>query len=306
MYKYIIYDMRVLSYYILNGITPEDYVGDPDIVFDSSNKYNYIISKKNKHTNGITELYFEDNYLVLRNGQEWELTIFKNGKQILINEKCKDLQCALSILLGTGLSLLMLYRNRIPLHASGIVMKDNVIGFMGRSGVGKSTFLRFLLQKGYKVLTEDTLLIENKGNIEVIPTRNIKAKLKGDTISYLKIDACHVGEYIDKGDKYWVEIPKENRCLDRKYLKHVYILQPQDDNTDIYINKIEGRDKYTKLRENTNCIRNLPAGDASRVIKSLQFIAKEITVFEICYPLGIEFLDKILECIIKNEETDFE
>ena len=60
MYKYIIYDMKVLSYFILNGITAEDFEGDPDIVFDSSNKYDYIISDKNRYTNGITELYFEE------------------------------------------------------------------------------------------------------------------------------------------------------------------------------------------------------------------------------------------------------
>ena len=57
-------------------------------------------------------------------------------------------------------------KNIFFIHGSGVVKEDNSSFFVGHSGFGKTTILVALLQEGFKMITDDTILISDG---EVLP-----------------------------------------------------------------------------------------------------------------------------------------
>jgi hypothetical protein len=53
-------------------------------------------------------------------------------------------------------------RKIMPLHAGAIIIDDKLSLIMGNTGSGKSTLLFYLMQKGYKVFSDDVVVVLNK------------------------------------------------------------------------------------------------------------------------------------------------
>ncbi len=66
-------------------------------------------------------------------------------------------------LLGHVLSFALVKQGYEPLHATVVVVDGHALGFLGRSGHGKSTLAAAFLHGGHQVLTDDMLLIREVG-----------------------------------------------------------------------------------------------------------------------------------------------
>jgi hypothetical protein len=64
-----------------------------------------------------------------------------------------------SYLLGWVLSFALVKQGYEPLHATAVVVDGKAVAFLGTSGQGKSTLAASFLHAGYKLLTDDLLLI---------------------------------------------------------------------------------------------------------------------------------------------------
>jgi hypothetical protein len=64
-------------------------------------------------------------------------------------------------LLGQVLSMSLVKLGYEPLHATTVVVEGKAVAFLGQSGYGKSTLGAVFLHAGYKVLTDDLLLIRD-------------------------------------------------------------------------------------------------------------------------------------------------
>lgn len=61
--------------------------------------------------------------------------------------------------LGAGLGVLLHQRGLLVLHASGVVIDDCVVGFIGAKGWGKSTTTAILHQRGYTLISDELLVV---------------------------------------------------------------------------------------------------------------------------------------------------
>ncbi|HKS96499.1 MAG TPA: hypothetical protein VJV74_10250, partial [Terriglobia bacterium] len=59
--------------------------------------------------------------------------------------------------------LLLSKRGRLVLHASAVLIPGGAIAFLGETGQGKSTLASSFSQRGFPFLTDDCLLLEEKG-----------------------------------------------------------------------------------------------------------------------------------------------
>ena len=65
----------------------------------------------------------------------------------------------------------MFQRGLFLLHASALQFEDRVFIFPGQSLSGKSTILAYLIQKGAKLITEDTAVIKlANGEAKIMPS----------------------------------------------------------------------------------------------------------------------------------------
>lgn len=74
-------------------------------------------------------------------------------------------------ILGAGLGVLLHQRGLLVLHASGVVINDRVVGFIGAKGWGKSTTTAILHQRGYAFISDELLVVcfDDHGQPRVIP-----------------------------------------------------------------------------------------------------------------------------------------
>lgn len=73
--------------------------------------------------------------------------------------------------LGAGLGVLLHQRGLLVFHASGVVINDQVVGFIGAKGWGKSTTAATLHQRGYALISDELLVVrfDGQGQPLVIP-----------------------------------------------------------------------------------------------------------------------------------------
>ena len=164
MYIYYVYNIKVSSDFILPGMEMEvieEACIDKEIFIKGYAKRTFIpkLPDSNKRSRDNTEIFFEDQYLVMRYKKQWEMSILRTGEGIYIKEECEDIGQAFSVLLGTGLSILLLISGYFPIHAGAFEYNNRAIVVVGKSGVGKSSFIRFAIKQGYKMITEDTLAL---------------------------------------------------------------------------------------------------------------------------------------------------
>ena len=95
----------------------------------------------------------------------------EHGKRITIDAAGPiDHQCRL-FLYGTVSSLLLLQRNLLPLHGSGVLTPKGVVLFVGHSGFGKSTLLAAFLERGYEMVTDDIAALDVRTEgVKVLPS----------------------------------------------------------------------------------------------------------------------------------------
>lgn len=74
------------------------------------------------------------------------------------------------LLLNEAIPLLFVGRDRFFLHASVVSLRGRAFAFFGPSGAGKSTLAARLIQRGFRLLADDrVLLIPGRSGIQAVP-----------------------------------------------------------------------------------------------------------------------------------------
>ncbi|MGH6922656.1 MAG: hypothetical protein ACRED5_02705 [Propylenella sp.] len=94
-------------------------------------------------------------------------------------------------LLSTCLAAILYQRGVVPLHANTIATKSGAVIIAGDSGVGKSTLSLALMQRGYRILSDDLCAMTPNGEGEPTVQPGIpRLKLWADTLERLVAPAA--------------------------------------------------------------------------------------------------------------------
>lgn len=93
--------------------------------------------------------------------------------------------------LATVMAAILLQRLQLPLHASAIIKGDTLILLSGDSGAGKSTLLAELIKTGYRVFSDDVVVLKTDDtSSKVLATASYPMiKLWNDSIDKLSHDS---------------------------------------------------------------------------------------------------------------------
>lgn len=167
--------------------------------------------------------------------------IFKISYQkIYISIKNNKYNEAANSVLGVPLGYLLQNNDFQVLHGSAVTKNNIGYSFIGKSGIGKSTIALSLLNKGFKLLTEDLCIIKdmhmyNFSNWVKSDENNLVETLKPIERINLKKDSRHRSLY-----------KMENRYINNKKtkLKAIYFL---DSNKKRNIKKLSPSDSFKYL-----------------------------------------------------------
>lgn len=207
-----------------------------------------------------------------------------------------DLPSLQVFLLGSGLGALLMQRDLLVIHGNAIEIDGVCVLCVGPSGVGKSTTALALMQRGYRVISDDVCAINAKG--QIIPGIP-HIKLWQEAADNLKVQTAGLSRIRPELEKYRVPMG-DSFCGDPIDVRRIYVLSPHNSG-DIVCETLKGRDKFLALRGNTYRPRFVDGlGMRSAHFQQITTLSQQVTVKRLKRPSSGFQLDRLLDALIAD------
>ncbi|GAB3508607.1 phosphoenolpyruvate carboxykinase (ATP) [Emticicia fontis] len=92
-----------------------------------------------------------------------------NGNSILIEPYTDEIEprSVRIYALATAMAAILAQRSLLPLHAASVLINDKLTLITGESTAGKSTSIAGLIKRGYKIFSDDVLVLDQLGNDQI-------------------------------------------------------------------------------------------------------------------------------------------
>jgi hypothetical protein len=185
--------------------------------------------------------------------------LIRDGKEIIV-EPAVGVEDALlhTALLGPGMAVLLRQRSLAVLHASGIVVNNSVVAFLGGSGWGKSTLAEAFYKRGYGVVTDDLMAIRLDGSSpQVIPGYPL-IKLLPDAAVFLGCESSATHKVHSQTEKYAYNV-SWRFSQGPLPLRRMYVLGVGECNK---IESLQSQEAFVELVRNSRAVSLLKDSDS--------------------------------------------
>lgn len=134
----------------------------------------------------------------------------------------------LHYLFGPVLGLILHARATPCLHASVVVVEDHAIGLLGPPGAGKSTAAAGFARRGYQVLTDDLMVLDERGGRFLVQPGPTFVRLRSDSVEALYGSPDALPRLVPVLGKHYFDLmAAQAYCDEPKPLRAIYILDDQ-------------------------------------------------------------------------------
>jgi hypothetical protein len=230
-----------------------------------------------------------------------EFFVSGNGRLVL----CRQFDAATTesfqvYLLGQALSFALVQSGFEPLHATCVVIDGDAVAFLGNSGFGKSTLAACFLQSGYRILTDDLLLLQtNSGQVVAYPGPARIKLFPPDARRFLGSESRSV-PMNTATQKLIIPLDGERRWLTPVPLRVVYSLSRSDDtdSSTIRVEPLSPRQAFLELLKNTFNRRIVDPSRLMRQIQNASRLAGLLPVRRVSFPWISSRVPAIQEAIL--------
>lgn len=220
----------------------------------------------------------------------------RGGEEIIVqpldSSRLKELH---SFLYSVIFAVVFHRRGMLPLHASAVAAKGRIFGFLGRSGAGKSTLAAHLERRGYRVTSDDLLLLSNtgKGVTRVTPCAPW-LKLWEDAFGGIGKQTAGHEPIAGKDSKYMVPLP-EDLSEEPLPLAALFLLE-SNSNAETQFTCLEPAAAVVKLMLYVYPILLIhKLGQSAELFQQCAEILEHIPVYSFSRPWDADRFDEVLE-----------
>jgi hypothetical protein len=219
----------------------------------------------------------------------------QDGAEIIVERapECDDDSLRL-FLLGSVIGALLQQRGTLTLHSSVIEVDDGCVGFLGHSGVGKSTQAAALLHRGYRLLTDDVCAITLAPNATpLVHPGYPQMKLWADTLTKLAMSPETLRPVRPQLGKHAWTVATAF-CPETRPLRRLYALDTTN-TADLTVQAVERGEKFQVLKNHTYRALFLDGLDG-RVphFHVCATVAQRVPVYRIIRPMYPFLLDELV------------
>jgi hypothetical protein len=148
-----------------------------------------------------------------------EFVIDRAGTQIWANWiDPLTLEDTATYLLGPIMGFVMLLRGVVCLHASAVVVGNQAIALLGPAGAGKSTTAAAFSERGYGVLAEDVMTIDDRHDCFLVRPAYPCIRLWPASVKALYGTENHLPKLTPNWDKCYLDLTQRPRQFQRQPL----------------------------------------------------------------------------------------
>jgi hypothetical protein len=205
-------------------------------------------------------------------------------------------------MLGQALSFALVKQHLEPLHATVVVVDGTGVAFLGNSAFGKSTLAASFLNAGYRLLTDDLLVVQESAGTVVAYPGPPRIKLFPEMAERFLGQAPGVRMNPDTG-KLIVPLDESRTCSDRVPLRALYVLASPPDacrRKDVTTEVLSPREAVIELVRGTFNRRVAGATRMERQFAMTARLVEVLPVRRLIYPRQVERLKDVQDMVLSH------
>lgn len=266
----------------------------------------YATDRKNERGDNLFSIFQMDGYHVLHYAGVVDFYLWPEKIVAHLLDTSYDYLVEI-MLLGEIFSLWLELRGIPAIHASAVVIDDYAIGFLSSNKGGKSALAAALMEKGYPLLTDDILPIEERNGIFFGRPGYPRMRMWPDEADFFlgghkDLEIVHPGyskRRIPVGEKGFGSF-----CDDLMPIKALYIPQRQDYCTDVGFEPISQKDAFIEMIRHSFSISIVEA--LGLQVPRMNFFSRlmqQVPVRRIRYPHGLALLHDVAESLLHDAQS---
>lgn len=197
--------------------------------------------------------------------------------------------------------LLWSQSGKVALHAGAVTMAGAAVAFVGDTGIGKSTLTTFLAGRGASLITDDTLLIERRGNDFMALPGSGKIRLWRDSGNALlgpDANTLPAFRYTSKGRfnarAHFV------MATEPVPLKRLYFLEANGVGAPVAA-RIGGSDALFACTSSSFLLDWMDPVGTAKHFDSVTALCRSVDTYTLDYPRSFEFLPLVEDVVLAHE-----
>jgi hypothetical protein len=247
---------------------------------------------------------FPDGSFYIRWPDLFEFLVSADGRRITYNPLPQASSVAFeTYLLGQVLSYSLLKLGYEVLHATAVIVDGEALGFLGDSGYGKSSLAAAFLQAGYRVLSDDLLVLVETPEGILVPPGLPRIKLFPDTAERFLPFCTGGGAMNPLTEKRVIPIPKAHSRRAPALLRVLYKLpypSARRPNSKVRISQLAEKTAFTELLASTFNSRMLETPRLRRQFETIAGLLTMVPVRHLSYPRGLDHLPQVRDAILAD------
>lgn len=188
-------------------------------------------------------------------GDRTEFVVDHRGSEIWTTwPEPLTLEDATTYLLGPVLGFVLLLRGLVCLHGSAIVLDGEAIALIGPAGAGKSTTAAAFAARGFSVLAEDVVTLDDRGDRFVVRPAYPCIRLWPASAAALYGSRSALPPLTPNWDKCYVDLTERSGQFEQKprRLAAIYVLgERRDDSQAPFVQPLDRSEGLISLIANT-------------------------------------------------------
>ena len=213
------------------------------------------------------------------------------------------LEDAATYLLGPIMGFVMLLRGVVCLHASAIAIGDEAIAVLGPAGCGKSTTAAAFSKRGYRVLSEDVVTLDDRGNQFLVRPAYPCIRLWPASVKALYGSETHLPKLTPNWDKCYLDLTERPEQFQRKPLPLAAIYQlgeRSDDASAPFVEAVDRAEGLMSLVANSYATKLMNKQMRAREFELLTRILRHVALKRVTPHTDPARIDKLCDSILND------
>lgn len=169
----------------------------------------YVADYKDECGNPVLRMFsvLEGKYLRFSYADQTEFLVDRAGTEVWAKWiKPLTIEDTATYLLGPVMGFVMLLRGIVCLHASAIAIDNKAIALLGPAGSGKSTTAAAFSERGFSILAEDVVTLDDRGNHFLVRPAYPCIRLWPASVKALYGSETHLPKLTPNWDKCYLDL----------------------------------------------------------------------------------------------------
>ena len=216
--------------------------------------------------------------------------IYEGGKMDTLPEKGVDPKRVAVYASGSPYTTQLFMRGHLVLHGSCLKVNGKIIGFLGFSGMGKSTTAKAMMRRGHDLISDDFIAFKDVHSSNELLPGLAQMRLWGDALDYFGNPEEEKTQIHPDHDKYSLDLEVDKNPPGP--LSALFIL---DFAEEAGIEKLTGQDAFQSLLAQVKPLFYLHGKKEAQTFLQVGHLVNSIPVYKLKRVKDLSKLDSLLE-----------